>query len=194
MPDVKNIVGFPDRAAIVTRLTNSAFIVNFKEMDPRPQTVKIDTGRDRGGPALGVETFDLVSKSLVCEAVLLQSISFKVSSEGPLTLEDLKDTRFSLMIDGMMVVPDKAFTDHLEVGCNPLPDAGLDFSNPILPYLANQVDAGGAIPGSTFGYFIPNDSVIVVTVLKIPSGLGHLEIETRLVGATYAAPACSVQR
>jgi len=191
---MKQIMGFPDRVAIVTRLTNSAFILNFKAIDPRPQTVKIDTGEDRNSPALAVETYDLVSKSLVCEAVLMQSISFKVVSSGPLTLEDLKDTRFSLMIDGEMVVPDKAFTDHLEVSRGTILNDGLDFSNPILPYLANQVDESGVIPGSTFGYFIPNDSVIVVTVRKIPPGRGKVEIETSLVGATYAAPACSVQR
>lgn len=191
---MKHIVGFPDRAAIFTHLTGGAFILNFKEMDPRPQTVRVDTGDDRSRPSLAIETFDLVSKSLVCEAVLMQSISFKVSSERPLILEDLKEMRFSLMVDGEMIVPDKAFTDHLEVGCIPMPNAGLDFSNPLLPHLANQVDGDSVIPGSTFGYFIPNDSVIVVTVRKIPSGRDKIEIETSLVGATYAAPACSVQR
>lgn len=191
---MKEIVGFPDRVAMVNRATHGAYILNFQSMDPQPQTVKVETGADLNGQTCSLEAFAINANIKICEALLLQSVSFQILSGAPLTLEDLKETRFSLMIDGEMIIPDKAFTDHLEVGCRPIPDPGLDFSNPLLPLLANQLDGEDALADSTFGYFIPNNTVIVVLVRKLPAGRGKIEIETKLVAAMYSTTSCSTRR
>lgn len=191
---MKNVVGFPDRAAMLDRRTGGAYVLNFKGGPPVTQKVEVDTGTPDAARSRSLETFATNLQVNVCEALLLQSVAFKATSDLPMTLEDLKDARFSLMIDGEMIVPDKAFTDHLEVGCRPIPNAGLDFSKPLLPLVANQIDGEEAIADSTFGYFIPNNSVIVVVVRKLPAGCGKIQIETELTAAFYTTAVCSARR
>lgn len=191
---MKAIVGFPGRAAMIDRRTGGAYVLNFKSIDPLPQTVQVETGSSPSSQTHSLEIFSLNTKVNVCEALLLQSVSFKVSSELYMTLEDLEQARFSLMIDGEMIISDKAFTDHLAIGPAPTPNAGIDFSKPLLPLIANQLDGEDALADSTFGYFIPNQSVMVVTVRKLPAGRGKIEIETELVAATYTTIVCSARR
>lgn len=189
---IRDIVSFPDHAAMVEQ-RGGAYILNFKELDPQPQDVTVGTGFVPQALVRPFDAFALTTKSNVCEAILLQSVAFRIISPVTLTIGDLKPTRFSLTIDSKTLVLDKAFPDHLEFGA-PMPNAGLDFSDLKLPLLANRVDGDGALADSTFGYFIPNNSIIVVEVRNFPAGHGKVEIKTSLVAATYSTEVCSVRR
>lgn len=187
-----NLFEFPKHAVIVGAAKND-FTLSLEKIHPIIKRTTIDTGADPREKLEPITILKEVVKCQVSDAVLALTPYFWISTgqSTPSLPASLAAARFSLVIDNEIYILDGSVKNHLTDFEGNLPDtAKLSFAKPKKgACLGNLMANGATVPGSTFGYFLLNESCVSIEVRDITSGYGKIELEAGLVAALYTTRA-----